>query len=172
MTRGEAIGLIESARKTMYLPKSKEYISDFGYALEMAIKALEQKPCNADTCKVVKAYMNEWDKPNNKDIIQLPPVNPQPKTGHTMQIVIDIPEDDYRRVQDGRASVAMMRNAIRNGTPLPKGHGALKDTDKIRIVRTPGSAVDENTEIIICAIKQYINQLPTIIEADRAESEE
>ena len=43
MTREEAIGLIESARKTMYLPKSKEYISDFGYALEMAIKALEQE---------------------------------------------------------------------------------------------------------------------------------
>lgn len=35
-----------------------------------------------------------------------------------MQIVIDIQEDDYRKVQDGRASVAMMRNAIRNGTPL------------------------------------------------------
>lgn len=44
MTKEEAIELIESARKTMYLPKSKEYISDFGYALEMAIKALEQEP--------------------------------------------------------------------------------------------------------------------------------
>ena len=42
MTPQEAIELIESARKTMYLPKSKEYISDFGYALEMAINALEQ----------------------------------------------------------------------------------------------------------------------------------
>lgn len=37
-----------------------------------------------------------------------------------MQIAINISEDDYRKVQDGRASVAMMRNAIRNGTPLPK----------------------------------------------------
>ena len=41
MTKGEAITIIEAARKTMYLPKSKEYISDFGYALEMAIEALE-----------------------------------------------------------------------------------------------------------------------------------
>lgn len=47
MTREEAIELIESARKTMYLPKSKEYISDFGYALEMAIKALEQSSYNS-----------------------------------------------------------------------------------------------------------------------------
>ena len=37
-----------------------------------------------------------------------------------MQIVIDISEDDYRKVQDGRASVSMMRKAIRNGTPLPR----------------------------------------------------
>lgn len=35
-----------------------------------------------------------------------------------MKIAIDISEDDYRKVQDGRASVTMMRDAIRNGTPL------------------------------------------------------
>ena len=35
-----------------------------------------------------------------------------------MKIVIDISEDDYRKVQDGRASVSMMRKTIRNGTPL------------------------------------------------------
>ena len=44
MTREEAITLIKSALKTMYLPKSKEYISDLGYALEIAIKALGQEP--------------------------------------------------------------------------------------------------------------------------------
>lgn len=37
-----------------------------------------------------------------------------------MKIVIDISEDDYRKVQDGRASVSMMRKAIANGTPLDK----------------------------------------------------
>ena len=39
-----------------------------------------------------------------------------------MQIVIDIPEEDYQKVIDGRCPVAIMRDAIRNGTPLPKGH--------------------------------------------------
>ena len=48
-----------------------------------------------------------------------------------MQIMIDISEDDYRKVQDGRASVSMMRKAIRNGVPLPKGHGKLGDLDII-----------------------------------------
>ena len=37
-----------------------------------------------------------------------------------MQIVIDISEDDYIKVQDGRASVSMMRNAIKNGVPQPR----------------------------------------------------
>lgn len=32
-------------------------------------RLLEQEPCNTDTCKVAKAYMNEWDKPNNSDAI-------------------------------------------------------------------------------------------------------
>lgn len=35
-----------------------------------------------------------------------------------MKLIIEIPEDDYREVQDGRASVSMMRKAIGNGTPL------------------------------------------------------
>ena len=43
MTREEAITLIKAALKTMYLPKSKEYVSDLGYALEIAIKALERE---------------------------------------------------------------------------------------------------------------------------------
>ena len=34
-----------------------------------------------------------------------------------MHIVINISEDDYRKVQDGRASVSMMQKAIINGTP-------------------------------------------------------
>ena len=42
-----------------------------------------------------------------------------------MKLVIEMSEDDYRKVQDGRASVSMMRKAIANGTPLPKGHGRI-----------------------------------------------
>ena len=74
-----------------------------------------------------------------------------------MQIVIDISEDDYRKVQDGRASVSMMRKAIRNGTPLPKGHGRLIDADALW------------KKWVFDAIgKQEIDEAPTIIEADRA----
>lgn len=64
MTREEAITLIKSALKTMYLPKSKEYISDFGYALEIAIKALEReqqkytRPRHCDCCGVLLTEEN------------------------------------------------------------------------------------------------------------------
>ena len=76
-----------------------------------------------------------------------------------MKLVIDISEDDYRKVQDGRASVSMMRKAIRNGTPLPKGHGRLIDADRLMRV----------DHIIL---ESTVNNAPTIIEADKAESEE
>lgn len=64
-----------------------------------------------------------------------------------MQIVIKISEDDYRKVQEGRASVSMMRKAIRNGTPLDKIRAeiekavwedvvvSLDGTDEVRITR-------------------------------------
>lgn len=47
-----------------------------------------------------------------------------------MKLVIDISEDDYRKVQDGRASVSMMRKAIRNGTPLDKIRAEIEQTAK------------------------------------------
>lgn len=46
-----------------------------------------------------------------------------------MQIVIEMTEDDFKKVQDGRAPVTVMRNAIRNGKVLPKGHGRIVDID-------------------------------------------
>lgn len=42
-----------------------------------------------------------------------------------VELVIKIPEEDYKRG-------IVMASAIRNGTPLPKGHGRLGDLDKIK----------------------------------------
>lgn len=102
MTREEAITLIKSALKTMYLPKSKEYISDLGYALEMAIKALEQsynsiktelKPCDdaisrqavLDCFTATKLKKFDFILHAREEIKKLPSVNPQPKTGHWIE---------------------------------------------------------------------------------------
>ena len=83
-----------------------------------------------------------------------------------MQIVIDIPENDYRKVQDGRASVSMMRKAIRNGTPLPKGHGRLIDESDL----IPDSDYEDGMFYAVSI--GTINDVPTIIETDKEESEE
>ena len=36
-----------------------------------------------------------------------------------MQILIELSEENYRKVEDGRCPVSVMRDAIRNGKPLP-----------------------------------------------------
>ena len=76
-----------------------------------------------------------------------------------MQIVISMQEDDYRKVQDGRASVSMMRKAIRNGTPLPKGHGRLIDEDQI-----PGDGGWDFSDRLMST--------QTIIETDKGKEQE
>ena len=56
-----------------------------------------------------------------------------------MQIVIDIPEEMYQKIKEtsriisgrrsGRSFDYILFNAINTGTPLPKGHGRLIDSE-------------------------------------------
>ena len=80
-----------------------------------------------------------------------------------MQIMINISKDDYRKLQDGRASVSMMLKAIRNGTPLPKGHGTLIDSDKLidKWAKTTVRGRTEFDQVIMCE--------PTVISAESEE---
>lgn len=102
-----------------------------------------------------------------------------------MQIVVEIDDNLYTRLFDnGDEYVADMRRAcvaIRNGTPLPKGHGRLIDKDHM-IARLEAASKfygGENTDAFDerfshglkeAAIK--VAEEPTIIEADKAESED
>ena len=78
-----------------------------------------------------------------------------------MKIVIDIPEDYYKAIKEipVEQSTADML-IIRNGTPLPKGHGRLKDVDhylKMGWEHPDYSLMDDE---------------PTIIEADGSDTQE
>ena len=89
-----------------------------------------------------------------------------------MQIVIDIDDNLYTRLFDnGDEYVADMRRAcvaIRNGTPLPKGHGRLIDADKLE----PKETAPEAWYSPMWGFElDDIEDAPTIVEADR-ESEE
>lgn len=80
-----------------------------------------------------------------------------------IELVIKIPEDEYQSIfLTGKASFRVV-NAIETGTILLKGHGRLIDADALlkehRLFDTypfPSTTIDN---------------APTIIEADKAESE-
>lgn len=94
-----------------------------------------------------------------------------------MQIVIDITEKDYEKIrktsfventetmfkqssEDRKGTMMLFRviDAIKNGTPLPKGHGDLIDVDSLYI------------PVDICdgfEAMDYIYGADTIIEADK-----
>ena len=72
-----------------------------------------------------------------------------------MQIVIDIPEGIYKTLCKN-PTVDIVRQAVINGTPLPKGHGRLIDENQI--------AGDGSWDIA-----DRLDATPTIIEADKWE---
>lgn len=84
-----------------------------------------------------------------------------------MKLVIDIPEEIYLNVKkDYLYDTEVIVNAFKNGIPLPKGHGRLKDVDWI----------DDNCEVhhsdtdgSWCYTWKDIDNAPTIIEADKEE---
>ena len=89
-----------------------------------------------------------------------------------MKVVIDIDEnvftrlfdngtEDYEIVNDDLFKIA---KSIRKGTPLPKGHGRLIDSDKL-ISSFPN--YDGVSDVI-----KTINYTDTIIEADKEVEEE
>jgi len=94
-----------------------------------------------------------------------------------MKIVIDIPEKLFNIAKDG------MLNEIQSmficgriilGTPLPKGHGRLIDADALeghRQIQIVPCGNGKCTDITVY-YQNDIDIAPTILEADKAESED
>lgn len=94
-----------------------------------------------------------------------------------IELVIKVPEEEYRWIMKSEktvfadvASKECMLHAIKNGTPLPKGHGRLIDIGKIDEDRidsdNPVISLTIGGEYIEAVSLDYLNNLPTIIEAD------
>lgn len=89
-----------------------------------------------------------------------------------MQIVIKLAEEDYNDITlTGENTINLgvllaLRKAVRNGTPLPKGHGDLKDMGNLRYVfdLTRDDPIYSGKDI-----ERAIKSMKTIIEADRGE---
>jgi hypothetical protein len=109
-----------------------------------------------------------------------------------MRLVIDIPNSLYanlKKIQRGSIASKRLFDCIKEGTPLPKGHGDLKDFQKMyadmkekeelarqRVIDTPTNSpcymryvaqLNERT-----AFKEMLYDAPTIIEADTEGVEE
>ena len=79
-----------------------------------------------------------------------------------MQVVINISDEDYKDLM-GEEWVSALNDyqlMIRNGMPLPKGHGDLIDRDTFRsVVPTP---IEDEYKYV----HKLINNAPIIIPAD------
>lgn len=85
-----------------------------------------------------------------------------------VEVVVKIPKYYLTHPQD----YSCLAECVRRGTPLPKGHGVLKDAD-VMINKLCTHEANELFGGITCAeILDFINDEKTIIEAYKVESEE
>ena len=83
-----------------------------------------------------------------------------------IELVIKISEDEYQMCKSCLGDADCIERAIANGTPLPKGHGMLKDVDNIKTAFPSGEYV--RTE----SVRATIDHEDTIIEADKENEDE
>lgn len=84
-----------------------------------------------------------------------------------MKLVIEIPDELYNDIKTHplfSSDIPAIERAIRNGTPLPKGHGRLIDADKLDV----GEVFDYygNRKGYKFIGEYELNNAPTIVEAD------
>ena len=72
-----------------------------------------------------------------------------------MQIIIDIPKHYIGMLGYSNENIEVILDAVRNGTPLPKGHGRLIDADAI------------DTRFSDPEVVETLEEAPTIIPADK-----
>ena len=87
-----------------------------------------------------------------------------------VELVIKIPEEMYAQIIDKNGIDTMLipyKNIIKDGTPLPKGHGRLIDADALL------KDVRYNSESYFADdfAHEWVDVAPTIIETDRRKEE-
>lgn len=96
-----------------------------------------------------------------------------------IELVIKMPEEEYKRwKEDGEIDAVIVRDALINGTPLPKGHGDLIDVNRkitVPIYDEQYEEWGEETLTVREALDRWSDEGITVkdivISADTAESE-
>ena len=97
-----------------------------------------------------------------------------------MRLVIDIPEEAYKTLlEEQRVPNGLdLEYLVMHGTPIPKGHGRLIDADELKtlsyevLVDTDNPNREDGLSSANGVVEEDIDLAPTIIEADKAESED
>lgn len=89
----------------------------------------------------------------------------------TVKVVVEIPKETYLEIRSGfiTRNAIEAAEAIKNGTPLPKGHGRLIDADEI-IEQANNMADELDNDYTIADIEKVgtlLESVSTIIEADK-----
>ena len=84
-----------------------------------------------------------------------------------MKLVIDIPKEYVGMLGYSNENIEVILNAVRNGKPLPKGHGRLIDADKIQFENRDFDTYGDYSRAF-----DAIDYAETIVEADKEESED
>jgi len=80
-----------------------------------------------------------------------------------MQIVIDIPDIMYTKIQNGKTDKRTLETVILHGAPLPEGHGRIADMDAaIKCIEE----VKGEDAIWAISLIEWACSKRTIIEAD------
>jgi hypothetical protein len=94
-----------------------------------------------------------------------------------IELVIKIAEESYKEIKKivaDRNDHYFLENIIANGIPLPKGHGRLVDADAVvkKMEEREEELKDDRSMWETAGVETALDMYaPTIIEADKAESE-
>ena len=95
-----------------------------------------------------------------------------------IELVIKIPEEEYEMIVNSEdCGLHTLTRAIARGAILPKGHGRLIDADRFLKDNEAYTGWILNSSdwggenAYKDALEDLVNEAPTIIEADKAESE-
>jgi hypothetical protein len=80
-----------------------------------------------------------------------------------MHVVIDVPDRVYKAIKNSTKPLLYLEHLVKEGTPLPKGHGRLIDESKItKCYMLPINQID---------VRELRTDAPTIIKAEREDAE-
>ena len=84
-----------------------------------------------------------------------------------MKLIIDIPDYNLNDIQNGSIACGQILKAVKNGIPLPKGHGRLIEEPTESDISNTVGGNNDFAECIRDSVKAVFDNATTIVEADK-----